>query len=338
MRYWALVFCFASSAFGAGLDPWHPPVAGKVIGLNLSDGWYDPRILAANVDGGWTDSAQISGDGRYLRFTYSQYDFPTWFSTNQQVIAGPSLLGQAAPFKNFGFDVVNNVVELLPGNPADASTLATSPTINTSGDVYVQSWWPRWGLPARLMLSLKANGTWSTPSELPYPVNSPSPGCYADNAYVAGTQSSFRLYFDSERVNAGGTTCWGQRRVWRSDYTANGGFSQPVLVSGLSTTTSDDSQFSISPDGATAYWTSIRNGAYGIFAGTVNGNGSLKNVHAVATISSGVPYTGKIALIGEATVAQSGTIQLLYFMCGIAQDASATMIKLSVCVARKGLL
>src|SRR5262249_13570590 len=123
---------------------------------------------------------------------------------------------------------------------------------------------------------------------------------------------------------------------WRTDYTTSGGYTTPVLVSGLSTSSSIDTQPSVSPDGTTIYWTSNRNGATGIFAGTLNGNNALKSVHAVATISYAANSTGRIVYIGEATIAQSATIQLMYFMCGIAQDSAAKTVKTSVCVARKG--
>jgi hypothetical protein len=189
---------------------------------------------------------------------------------------------------------------------------------------------------ARLMVSVNNNGTWSDPAEAPYPVNSLLPGCYADNGFVVGTKSAFRLYFESKRVNAAATTCGGKSRIWRTDYTSSGGYTAPVLVPGLSTSTSDDTQVAVSPDGATVYWTSNRNGVTGIFAGTFNGNSSLKNVHAVATVNYASNATGRIVYVGEVTIAQSATIQLMYFMCGIAQDSTAKTVKISVCVARKG--
>src|SRR5437867_2535450 len=90
---------------------------------------------------GWVAPSDTTntGDGRYLGFAYSQYDFSTWLNTGAQVITGPSRVGQSAPFKNFFFDVVNNVIALLPGNPTDSSTFATSPQINNNNDVYAQS-------------------------------------------------------------------------------------------------------------------------------------------------------------------------------------------------------
>src|SRR5262249_55839305 len=157
------------------------------------------------------------------------------------VITGAARLNQSPQFSNFVFDVENNALGLTPGRSPDPSILATSPALSSGHDVYVQSWWPPGGV-AQLVVSFNNNGVWTTPAGIPSPVNSNVPGCYADNAFVVGTKTSFRLYFESKRLNGTATACGGNSRIWRTDFTTSGGFTTPVLVPGLSTSSSIDEQ------------------------------------------------------------------------------------------------
>ena len=67
-----------------------PPVAETLQGLQLFEGWTDPRKLAGPINtAGWEDSAFISYDGYMLYFGYAPLDYYE-FTQGNHVVAGPT--------------------------------------------------------------------------------------------------------------------------------------------------------------------------------------------------------------------------------------------------------
>jgi hypothetical protein len=210
-----------------------PPVGVAITGITLGDGWTDPRALAAPINTeGWEDSSYISASGRRLYFGYSRLDYDS-LSNGAFALSGPTRMGSTrdafeiyeATIQSGAWDVLHSTVNYA-GPQSEAAegvddTESVMPLVRfdgsaNQGDVYI---------------SKKVGGVWGVATKLPAPINT---SCVEDNAAISGDGQ--RLYFDSNRVDAKGTTCKATsgsetRDIYVSTLT-NGAWSDPVLVTG----------------------------------------------------------------------------------------------------------
>lgn len=329
-------------------DPWNPPLGELVQGAQLSDGWTDLRILegGVNIDGGWTDSVAVTPDGRRLYFSYSRFSFSEFFdSVNYSVFnpTGPFRIGMTGDhFKMFRadlsgskwnitfspFNTLSNLHEFAESPNLNEDIIVTTQYVNSAGDLYY---------------TVKTDGVWS-----PLLSISVVPGgsqinsiCDDQNSFVVGSLATgLRLYFESTRSNLSGSACGTLQHIYFSDYDpVTNSFSAVQAVPGINsfTSTHSDTQPSFTHDKKHAYWTGVRDAAYGVFTAELVGNAYM-NARPIIQPNFVSPFAGKLSLIGEANIAEFPEGWLLYMMCGIAQSEQNNQpkdIKLKICVARK---
>ncbi|HVC28644.1 MAG TPA: hypothetical protein VNF48_03770 [Gammaproteobacteria bacterium] len=223
-------------------------------------------------------------------------------------------------------------------NSPDPSIVEASPAVNDSGDLMVYSEFDPCTGRSSLYWSSLINGTWTSGTYLD--INSLA--CNDDNAKIVGELvTSVTVYFESNRSDDAGVnaTC-AARQLYYTTF-SNGSFTPVQPVPGIAVSGSDDSQPFITADQNTLYWTSIRNGTYGIFMAVRQTNGTFGNIHAIATPTLAAPFSGNVALIGEASVVSLPQGKLLYMMCGEAFNLNngrtwndADFIWLKPCVAK----
>lgn len=326
------------------MDPWNAPLGARIQGATLHDGWRDLRELPTpvNVSGGWTDSVMVTRDGRRLYYGYARYDFWQFYlsvSTPtgggvQLVPTGPSRPGMTGDaFKIFQADLTSQgwAQTFHPVN-GDPSLSEASAAVNLNEDLLVFSRFPT-GLPRAVYYSSKTAAGWSTPAAVP-DVNS---ACDDDNGFVVGDlQSGTTFYFESTRVDNAATSCGSAHRLFRTHFPPSGPPTPIEPVPGLAG--GDDAQPFVSPDQQEIYFTSVRNGFYGVFTADRQGNGDYGNIRPVVTGTTAPPYSGRLVLMGEANIARVPQGELMYLMCGIAESESGgypTDVRLAVCVARR---
>jgi len=330
----------------AAPDPWTASTGAAITGATLGDGWTDLRALPAPlaIQGGWTDSLFALPDGLHLRFAYEPIDFFQFFHSSGavQVVTGPHLLGMPGTvFKMFDATLTANgwSIAIDPVGSTDPAILEASPATNASNDLLIFTRFDATTGRARLYYASFAGGTWSIPAALP--INSTS--CNDDNAKIVGELATgVAIYFESNRGEPAGTsTTCGQRNLYTTTY-ANGAFTPVVPVPGIATADSDDSQPFITGDQRTIYWTSIRAGQYGVFTATRGANGQFGAIHQIVSPTLIPPLSGKLAILGEASIVNRPQGQLLYLMCGVAYNEhngatyfDADNIRLVPCVARR---
>lgn len=335
----------SSTPLPAAPDPWNPAVGDALEGVTFADGWGNLHELPSPVQtqGGWTDSLMAAPSGLKLYYAYSRYDFFDFYvsSGTQQIVTGPANGLSANTFKIFEADLTASgwTTELSTVNSSDPSIVEASPAVNASGDLMIYSQFNAYTGRASLYYATLNNGVWVPGGILG--INSES--CNDDNAKIVGElDTSVTIYFESTRANdAGtGTTCASTRGLYYTTY-SNGSFTAVKPIPGIAVSGSDDSQPFITADRKTLYWTSIRNGIYGIFTATRQPDDSFGNIHAIATPTLVEPFSGKIALLGEASVASLPEGKLLYMMCGEAENLNngktwhdADYIALKPCVAK----
>lgn len=326
-------------------DPWNPPLGEALEGVTFTGGWGDLRALPppVQIQGGWTDSLMADPSGLKLYFTYARYDFFDFYISNgaQQTVTGPAEGLTGDTFKIFEADLGSDgwSVALSPVNSPDPSIVEASPAANASGDLMVYSEFNPLSGRSSLYYSSLINGSWTAGVYLG--INSAA--CNDDNAKIVGElTTTVAVYFESNRASAdgSGSTCNATRQLYTTTY-SNGSFTPVKPVPGIAVAGSDDSQPFITADQKTLYWTSIRNGTYGIFTATRGSDGSFGGIHAIATPTLVAPFRGKVALIGEASVVSLPQGKLLYMMCGEAENLhngdtwnDADFIWLKPCVAR----
>lgn len=335
----------AVAADAAAPDPWTQPVGAPLAGVTLADGWTDLRALPAPLAfaGGWTDSLFAQPDGLHMKLAYAPLDFSQFFLSNgaTQVVTGPQLLGTTgSQFKLYeaALTTAGWALAIDPVASADPSLVEASSATNASGDLIAFTRFEGASFQAKLYYASFAAGAWSAP--LPAPFNSTS--CNDDNAKIVGElATSSSVYFESNRGDLAGTgaTC-GQRTLYTTTV-AGGSFSPVVAVPGIATATSDDSQPFLAADQTTLYWTSIRDGQYGVFGATLDA-GVFTGVHPVVLPTQTQPFAGTVVLVGEASVVERPEGSLLYLMCGVATDehggktyGDADTVTLVPCVARR---
>lgn len=201
-----------------------PATGNPLNGIELFDGWTDPRALAAPVNTpGWEDSAFISHDGTTLFYGYSQLSFDALQVGLTTTISSVNSEG--------------DVAEAAIGANAKTSLLA----------------FVRFEGPGDVFLSCKGTSGWSLPAVSVDAVNTP---CIEDNPHLS--EDGATLWFDSNRADAAGTSCKGDgpedRSVWVSRL-ANGSFGPPTPLSGGPTAGALIWQVFTLDDGALLYWT-----------------------------------------------------------------------------------
>ena len=333
-------------ADAAPVSPWTAPTGASLDGVTLSDGWQDLRALSPPLElpGGWTDSLFAMPDGRHLLFAYEQVDFFDFFISKgmDQEITGPPLAGTSPrTFQIFQADLgaADWQVRVHPIDAFDPTAVQASPAVNAAGDLLV---FTKFELPsghATLYGSTLAGGSWTAPARLS--INSAS--CNDDNAKVVGDLASgYRIYFESTRTDAAGTssTC-GARHLFVAAFSA-GSFGPVRELAGIPIPGGDDSQPFPTLDEQHIYWSGVRGAQFGIFVADRQADGSYTNIHPVALANTSSPYAGKVGLIGEASVVDLPEGSLLYMMCGVALDIHGGMtwhdadyIQLEPCVARR---
>lgn len=326
------------------MDPWTAPLGPAVTGAVLHDGWRDLREVPGpvNVDGGWTDSVMVTRNGRRLYYGYSRYDFWQFYlsvSTPtgggvQFVPTGPARPGMTGDaFKIFRADLRpegwREIFHPVNGDPALSEASAA---VNTAEDLLVFSRFPA-GLPRALYYSSHTVNGWSLPAEVPG-VNSP---CDDDNGFPVGDlQRGTTFYFESTRADTAATSCGSKHRLFRVYFPPGAAPAGVELVPGLAG--GDDSQVFVSPDQREIYFTSVRNGQYGVFTATLQPGGDYGDVRPVITGTTAPPFTGRVVLMGEANVARVTQGELMYLMVGVAEAESGgypTEIRLKICQARR---
>lgn len=325
-------------------DLFNPPVTDEVlVGIRTHEGWGDPRVLGIiNVTGGWTDSCQVTGDGKKLMFAYTRYDFVTWLQSATEVVTGPVRIeGQSDKFRNYAADLETAAaggwasvpLSAMPNPPADSSYSATSPSLNAAQDIFAQSHWAPMG-PAGIHGALKTDGVWGSTIELPYPINSYLADCYADNAFVTGTQSDFWLYFESKRADATALVGGSRSRIWRTHY-SGGTFGDIELVPGMATYNSNDVQISMTPGNKLVVWTSTRDSGHGIYTARLNPALAIEDIRPIMTIEYAATHTGRVIALGEASIAVGPSYNVCYFLVGISLNAGGTSFMLKMCRIRQ---
>lgn len=326
------------------IDPWNAPQGAPVLGGLLHDGWRDLREAPppVNVSGGWTDSVFVTRNGRRLLYGYSRYDFWAFYlSVSTPTVAGvqfvpsgpfrPGMTGDA--FKIFQADLrPDGWRQTFHPINSDPDLSEASAAVNTAEDLMVFSRFPT-GLPRAVYYSSKTTAGWSTPAPVPG-INS---ACDDDNGFVIGDlQRGTTFYFESTRVDPAASACGAQHRLFRAHFPPGAPHTGVSLVPGLAG--GDDSQPFISPDQKQIYWTSVRDGQYGVFTADLQPNGDYGDIRPVLTGTTAPPFAGRLVLMGEANIARVPQGELMYLMCGIAESESGgypTEVRLAVCVARR---
>lgn len=327
------------------IDPWDAPVGDVIQGATLKDGWYDLREVggSVNVQGGWTDSAAISRDGKSLYFSYSRYSFANLVETGSWTVTGPARSGMTGNhFKNFRADLTSTgwAVSNLPFN-RDPNAHESSISTNSDQNVAVFSRWSTNGTVASLYFSLKdQSGNWSEPILLPQ--NILGSQCSNDNPFIVGDMNTgIDLYFESDRSDINCTGIQNHKHIYHTFYNpTTDQYSAVTKVAGINGTDpgDDDTQFFISADKKHAYWTAIRitKQLYGIFTADVV-NGAFVNARPVVLPNTQAPFTGKLTFPGEANIVELPQGFLLYMICGMAtkEDGQVKGVNLKICRAKK---
>jgi hypothetical protein len=311
---------------------WKVPVGARLEGLKLFDGWTDPREVKGDVNvPGWPDSSYLLGSasrGYELHYSYSRYDFEDRELRHKMRDVGPAREGQVYPAFNLFKATVKNgewVSERLPFNPPGPLDYGAG-GMAESGSPYV---FVRFDHPAGakhatskiLEVTRDASGKWSSPIELPYPVNTQ---CAQDNPTLSA--DGLTLYFDSNRKDAAGTDCKppsgekfnGSRTIYVSHF-RDGHWSDPVAVAGAPNNegTSNMQPF-LSVDGHYLYWTGFRPDCPAIncfYRAALQPDGSFKSPVMIAEPTSvGPDMDGKVIALGESSVSEDGELLVFVFV------------------------
>lgn len=334
------------------VGPWDAPVGEAVQGATLFEGWSDLRVLDApvNVTGGWTDSVFVANNGLSLYFAYTRFAFSDVADSGSYVVTGPAREGMTGNhFKNFKAELTSGgwAVSLLPPQfNTDPNAHESSLSANAAEDLIVWVKWDSVPLKANMYFSTKnADGTWTAGQLIPAPAQSPN--CSNDNPFVVGSVATgIDLYFESDRIDLTCTAGNGKRHIYHSYYDPlTQTFSTVDKVAGLNGTESldEDMQVHITADKKQAYWTATRYSSagvaldYGIYTADRVGNAYM-NPRPILRPSFLPPYTGMLTFPGEANVVELPQGWMIYMICGIAQNESATPSKgatLKVCRMKK---
>jgi hypothetical protein len=315
----------------AALDPWNQPLGSALAGVTLADGWTDLRALPAptQITGGWTDSLFATPDGLHLRFAYQPVDFFDFINgSGASVLTGPELAGDPSTTFQLFDATLTGSGWTIAADPVDVTTVTmASPASNASDDLLVLT---EFDGPSRLYYA-------SLPASTPAPIPIGSGAANDDNAKIYGElATSVAIYFESNRGSNA------QRTLYTTTY-AGSAFTPVTQLTGIATATSDDSQPFLTADQQTLYFTSVRGAQYGVFAATRQPDGSWANSHGVALATTdSTMFAGNVTYIGEASIVEAPEGELLYMMCGVAENlhgsatyGNANDVALVPCVARR---
>ena len=228
-----------------------PPTGDAIAGLELFDGWTDPRELPPPVTSiGWEDSSFISPDGTTLYFGYARFDF-TALSQGQLLVTGPMRPGH----EGVGFDVYEarigatgwDVTRSTVNSPGEVSEAAQAVDRAQKTMLFVRFE----GAVGDIHASTKQpSGAWGAATKLPAPINTP---CVEDNVHL--TPDGARMFFDSNRADDTGTTCKAEsdRDIWTATWNGSA-WSAPTKLSGGPNATARRWQPFSSPSGDVVYW------------------------------------------------------------------------------------
>lgn len=334
------------------LDAWDTPVGDLVQGATLFEGWTDLRVLDApvNVTGGWTDSVFVANNGMSLYFAYTRFDTAAVMDSGTFVVTGPPRNNMTGDyFKNFKADLTSNgwVVNMLPPQfNTDPNAHESSLSANAAENLIVWVKWDSVPLKANMYFSTKnTDGTWAAGTLIPAPAQSPN--CSNDNPFVVGSVATgFDLYFESDRIDLACTAGNGKRHIYHSYFDPVSQTFSPVdKVAGLNGTEAldEDMQVHITSDKKQAFWTATRYTSvgvgvdYGIYTADLVGTAYM-NPRPILRPNFSPPYTGMLIFPGEVNVVELPQGWLIYMICGIAQNESATASKgavLKICRMKK---
>ncbi len=207
--------------------------------------FHQPANLGPVVNAAQRESGpSISADGRTLYFASDGPDYvglPKIFRSERQADGAwstPQLVEMPLETEDFAFR----------GSPCisyDGQTLFFTRAL-VSG-IYVAR--------TRIWQSTRSGSGWRPPEDLGDIVNHPDAS--RATAHPSISADGQTLYFSSDRPGGyGGTDLWLTRRV-------NGSWTEPVSLGPVVNSTANDGEPSISPDGATLYFSSDRPGGLG---------------------------------------------------------------------------
>ncbi len=312
-----------------------PPVDEALQGLQLFEGWIDPRKLSGAINtAGWEDSAFISYDGTRLYFGYSPLDYYE-FTQGNAVTVGPTGAPERPNQHGDSFDIyeariqsgswtienssANSADPLLHeaaiGVDSDESTMAFI-RFDPEGDIY--------------HTEKRSDGSWDTPVEMPFPINTP---CVEDNPHLSG--DGLTLYFDSNRDDIDGVTCLDESGgLQRSIYVStnnSGTWSAPIKIEGAPSNHADAWQVFVNESGKYLYWSGSCPGGSCLFRSRRLADGSYGEETVIAQTSNVSPSPGDVIAVGEMSITGDG--RFLYFV--YMQYNSATDLELGIAAARK---
>lgn len=302
---------------GAG-SPQVPGVpTGEVLaGLTLFGGWQPARSLPPPIHSdGWEDSSFISSDGRTLYFGYTQKDVTIWEQQGVAVYdAAPRPGAKSAMWNIYEaavrdgvWDVADSTANFDDPNASQAAqgvdsanlTMVMARLGSVGGDIYGTT--------------RNADGTWAVPVRIDEPI---STGCVEDCPTLS--DDGKRLYFDSNRADAAGTSCRASkdaRDIWVSTF-ADGAWSLPSLVAGAPNVGDGHNQPFVRDAAGELWWTGHDarcGGAYAcLYRAVRQADGSFGDDALVAlpTVDANARI-GDVIAVGEASLTGDG--RLLYF-------------------------
>ncbi len=313
-----------------------PPVAGALQGLQLFEGWTDPRKLAGPINtAGWEDSAFISYDGYMIYFGYAPLDYYE-FTQGRQVVVGPTGPPKRPDQHGNSFDIYEALIQSGSWLIENSSANSNDPLIheaaiglnrNESKMAFV-----RFDPEGDIYLSTrKPDNTWGTPELLPAPLNT---ACVEDNPHLS--EDGQTLYFDSNRSDINGTTCIDEsggleRSIYVSDFDG-GTWSRPAGIQGIPNESAFAWQVFVRQEGLYIYWSGECSGGIScLFRARRLSNGSYGEETLIARAETLAPSPGDVIAVGEMSITADG--RFLYFV--YIQYNGATDLELGIAAARK---
>ena len=308
-----------------------PPVGAVLKGLQLFEGWSNPRKLSAPINTvGWEDSAIISYDGRTIYFAYTPLDYYA-FTQGNHLEVGPTGSPERPGQHSFYFDIyearIQNstwVIENSSANAGDKHEAAIGINSDESVMVFV-----RFDPDGEIYLTERQHdSSWSTPQPLS-PINTQ---CVEDNPHLSADGQT--LYFDSNRSDINGTSCLDetvalQRSIYVSNYDGNA-WSTPSKIQGLPNTGAYAWQIFETPDGEYIYWSALnKDGESCLFRARKISEGNYDEKTLIARSTTISPTPGDVMAVGEMSITGDG--RLLYFV--YMQYNSATNLEPGLAVA-----
>jgi hypothetical protein len=310
--------CALACACGATSPPEIPgvPTGAPLVGLTLAGGWQPARALPAPVNSlGWEDSSFISSDGRTLYFGYTQKDATIWEQQGVAVFDGAPRPGARSELWNIyeatvhgaAWEVIDSTANFDDPNASQAAqgldvagaTMVMARLGAVGGDVYATT---------------RSGDGWSLPVRIDEPI---STLCVEDCPTLS--DDGTRLYFDSNRADAAGTSCHAskdERDIWVSTF-AGGAWSLPARVAGAPNGGDAHSQPFVRDATGEFWWTGHDARCGGalacLYRALAEPDGSFGDDVLVALpTDNSVARLGDVVAVGEASLTADG--HLIYFV------------------------